>query len=88
MYNVHMLLVIFIIFSILEFSVELVATWAKMSDCFPVIKGDPKVTNTTDDHLEFTRARFCCSNYYFFLAIFTIYNNVCFWIHCDNTPFV
>ena len=87
MYNVHMLLVIFIIFSILEFSDHVVATWAKMSDCFPVIKGDPKVTNTTDDHLEFTRARFCCSNY-FFLAIFTIYNNVCFWIHFDNTPFV
>ena len=56
-----------------------------MSCCFPVIKGDPKVTNTTDDHLEFTKARFCRSNY--FLAIVTCCYNVVFWIRCDDTPF-
>lgn len=82
----HFVLVIFIVFSIFEFSNHVVATWAKMSYCFPVIKGDPEVINATDDHLEFTKARFCRSNYVF-LAIVTCCYNVVFWIHCDDTPF-
>ena len=49
----HHVLDIFIVFSMFEFSNHVVATWTKMSNCFPVIKGDPKVTNTTNDHLEF-----------------------------------
>lgn len=49
----HHVLVIFKVFSMFEFSNHVVATWAKVSCGFPVIKGDPKVTNTTDDHIEF-----------------------------------
>ena len=62
---------------------HVVATLGKVSCGFTVIKGDPKVTNTTNDHLEFIRARFRRGNN-FFLAIVAS----CFWIHCDNTPFM
>ena len=63
-------LFVFVEFSILEFSNQKVAFWAKVSCSFPVIKGDPKVTKTTDDPIKFANARNCLDND-FFLAIYT-----------------